>query len=150
MGSVRVCGAWRGALLAVGADSCDDAGISRLALACGAVEGELEKRRFGFHAEELLEEAALGGDLLEGPFEQAVELEAGGTRGAIALNDSLVRNSQSVAGKGNRSVAIGVRKIANAHRDDLLVGGGRGIAEETLVLRRMESFADSSETGSWR
>lgn len=67
----------------------------------------MAKRRFGFHAQKLLQESALDRNFLKSP-EQSVELETGRIGRANASHISLITDEQPVAGKGNGRVAVKV------------------------------------------
>ncbi len=86
-------------------------------LAWKRIYEELAKRRFGFHAQKLLQESALDGNFLQGPREQSVELETGRIGRAIASNISLLIDGQPVAGEGNGCGSVRVGKVLNADED---------------------------------
>jgi len=69
-----------------GADGFDDARGFRTLLARIRTYEELEKRRFSFHAQKLLQPSALEGNFLHGLREQSVELETGRIGRASASN----------------------------------------------------------------
>ena len=95
---------------------------------------ELKKRRFGHHAQKLVQASALCENCLEAPPEQSVELETRRTGRADASNISLLSDVKPVAGKGNGCVSVRISKVIDATEDRLSVWGSRRYPDYTVVL----------------
>ena len=95
---------------------------------------ELKKRRFGHHAQKLLEASALCENFLQAPPEQSVEVETRRTWRADASNISLLSDVKPVAGEWNGRVPVRVGKVIDATEDRFAVWRSRRYPDQAVVL----------------
>ena len=99
----------------------DETGRSATLLALGRVNEEMKERGLGFHADQFLEEAAVGGGLFQIPREQGVDVDTGGVRPANAAEIALLIDVQTIAGEGNQRVALGIGHVGDATEKCFLI-----------------------------